>query len=72
MNRNLFHRNESCFEIKQKFLKERIRHDLELFLADNCQSWALQSDGSYERITFGDDKPVSAQEVFLSQLTTSP
>jgi polyphosphate kinase len=70
MNRNLFHRNESCFETKQKFLKERIRHDLELFLADNCQSWALQRDGSYERLIAGTDEKVSAQEVFLSQLAT--
>lgn len=70
MNRNLFHRNESCFEIKQKALKERIRHDLELFLADNCQSWALHSDGSYERLVAGTNEKVSAQEVFLDQLAS--
>ena len=68
MNRNLFHRNESCFAIKQKHMKDRIRKDLELFLADNCQSWMLQSDGSYERLTAGAEERVSAQEEFLQQL----
>jgi polyphosphate kinase len=71
MNRNLFHRNESCFAIKQKHLKDRIRKDLELFLADNCQSWLLQSDGSYERLTPRAEEPVSVQEEFLQQLAAS-
>ena len=68
MERNLFRRNESCFEIRQKHLKERIREDLELFLADNCQAWVLHGDGSYERLHPGKDEPVSAQQMFLEQL----
>ena len=68
MDRNMFRRNESCFEIRQKAMKEQIRTDLELFLADNCQSWVLNGDGSYERLTPGDQKPVSAQETFLKNL----
>lgn len=68
MDRNLFRRNESCFEIRQKHLKNQIRHDLELFLADNCQAWDLHSDGSYERLRPGSDEPVSAQETFLELL----
>ncbi len=71
MNRNLFHRNESCFAIKQKHMTDRIRKDLELFLADNCQSWILQSDGSYERLIAGAEERVSAQEEFLQQLAAS-
>lgn len=70
MERNLFRRNESCFEIRQKHLKNQIRHDLELFLADNCQAWVLQSDGSYERLVASPDNRVSAQEMFLSLLAT--
>lgn len=69
MDRNLFKRNESCFEIRQKRLKDRILADLELFLADNCQSWALHGDGSYERLTAGTDEPVSAQLEFLERLS---
>lgn len=68
MERNLFHRNESCFEIRQKAMKEQIKSDLELFLADNCQAWELHGDGSYERLRPGDDEPVSAQAEFLKQL----
>jgi polyphosphate kinase len=68
MDRNMFRRNESCFEIRQKQMTEQIRHDLELFLADNCQAWVLQSDGSYVRMTPGDQERISAQETFLQEL----
>jgi len=70
MDRNMFRRNESCFEIRQKAMKEQIRHDLELFLADNCQAWVLHGDGSYQRLVPGRDKRISAQETFLEQLAT--
>jgi len=68
MERNMFRRNESCFEIRQKAMKEQIRHDLELFLADNCQAWVLNGDGSYERVSPGQSDRVSAQEAFLASL----
>ncbi len=68
MYRNMFKRNESCFEIRQKLMKEQIRHDLELFLADNCQAWELHGDGSYTRLTPGTDERISAQETFLDDL----
>lgn len=68
MERNLFHRNESCFQIRQQAMTEQIMRDLELFLADNCQAWTLHGDGSYERVVPGDAPPVSAQSEFLKQL----
>ncbi len=68
MNRNMFRRNESCFEIRQKAMKEQIRHDLELFLADNCQAWVLNGDGSYSRLVPDGAKRISAQETFLENL----
>jgi polyphosphate kinase len=71
MERNMFRRNESCFEIRQKAIKEKLRQHLELFLADNCQAWVLQDDGSYERLQPGKEKRISAQDTFLEQLTTS-
>ncbi|MGI9247952.1 MAG: polyphosphate kinase 1, partial [Woeseiaceae bacterium] len=70
MERNMFRRNESCFEIRQKAMKEQIRRHLELFLADNCQSWILNGDGNYERLTPGDDERIAAQETFLAKLAT--
>ncbi len=69
MERNLFRRNESCFEIRQKAMKEKLRKHLDLFLADNCQAWVLNGDGSYTRLSPGDEERVSAQETFLHQLT---
>ena len=68
MERNMFRRNESCFEIRQKAMKDKIRSHLELFLADNCQAWVLQGDGTYERLSPGDAKRISAQEIFLEHL----
>ena len=68
MERNLLRRNESCFEIRQKRLTDQIRADLELFLADNCEAWMLHGDGTYERLTPGNDTPISAQETFLRTL----
>jgi len=70
MERNMFRRNESCFEIRQKAMKDKLRRHLELFLADNCQAWVLDGDGSYERLSPGKDERVSAQETFLEHLTT--
>jgi polyphosphate kinase len=70
MERNMFRRNESCFEIRQKAMKDKLRRHLELFLADNCDAWVLNGDGSYERLSPGDAERVSAQETFLEHLAT--
>ena len=70
MERNMFRRNESCFEIRQKAMKEKIRQPLELFLSDNCQAWVMKEDGSYERLHPGKEERISAQDTFLEHLTT--
>jgi polyphosphate kinase len=61
-------RNESCFSIRQKHIKDRIKADLELFLADNSQAWILHGDGSYERLSPAEAEQVSAQDTFLQML----
>lgn len=71
MDRNFFHRTETCFPIRQKPLKKRLMKDLCLFLADNCQAWVLQGDGSYIRLSPGKDKPVSAQQTLLNRLAST-
>ena len=70
MHRNMFRRNESCFEIRQKAMKEQIRRDLDLFLSDNCQAWELSADGTYARLSPGKDERVCAQEKFLEELAS--
>ena len=71
MDRNFFRRTETCFPIRQKPLKKKLMKDLRLFLADNCQAWELHGDGSYVRLKPGIDKPLSAQEKLLDQLSSS-
>jgi polyphosphate kinase len=70
MDRNMFRRNESCFEIRQKAMKKQIRHDLELFLSDNCQAWELGADGNYTRLSSGENERICAQEKFLEELAS--
>lgn len=71
MSRNLLHRNEACFEVRQAQLIERLRSDLELYLADNCDAWTLCGDGSYVRLSPDGAEPVSAQRTFLQQLAAT-
>ena len=71
MDRNFFRRNEACFPIRQKPLKQRLMKDLRLFLADNCQAWVLRADGTYEKLKPGGEQPVSAQQKLLKTLGAS-
>jgi len=72
MDRNFFRRTETCFPIRQRPLKDRLKADLDLFLADNCEAWELRQDGTYEKQKPGDATPISAQRTFLQNLATFP
>jgi len=72
MDRNFFRRSETCFPIRQRPLKKRLKRELELFLADNCQAWKLNGDGSYSRLRPGKNAPVSAQQTLLKELAMPP
>ncbi|MGP9549446.1 MULTISPECIES: polyphosphate kinase 1 [unclassified Halomonas] len=65
MSRNMFHRVETCFPLLDKKLATRVRKDLETYLVDNCQSWLLQTDGSYRLQDPGESDAISAQETLL-------
>ena len=69
MDRNFFKRNEACFPVRQKPLKQRLMKDLQLFLADNTQAWILRGDGSYHKVQVTGGKPVSAQQTLLETLS---
>lgn len=71
MDRSFFRRTEACFPIRQKPLKKKLMKELRLFLADNCQAWELHGDGSYVRLSPGNDVPLSAQQKLLNQLASS-
>ncbi|MDR7069021.1 polyphosphate kinase [Pseudoxanthomonas japonensis] len=68
LERNLLHRVETCFPILDKHLAARVFKDgLQNYLDDNCNAWELQSDGSYVKLTPGDDTPHSAQGTLLAK-----
>ena len=72
MERNFFRRVEVAFPILRRNHIERIRRDLDLCLADNCQSWRLKSDGQYERIAPGAARPLNVQSELLSTYAAGP
>lgn len=49
MTRNLTRRVEAVTPVEDPHLMKQLQEILGIMLADNCQSWELQSDGSYIR-----------------------
>jgi polyphosphate kinase len=72
MERNFFRRVEVVFPIRDEAHAERIRRDLDVCLADNCQTWQLKADGSFERLQPGAEKPVNAQAELLAAYAAGP
>jgi polyphosphate kinase len=69
MQRNLFRRVEAAFPVADARLRERVvQEGLMAYLEDNCQSWELQPDGTYERQRPGDEGRRSAQETLMLTL----
>jgi polyphosphate kinase len=64
MDRNLFRRIEVAFPVDAPELQARIAEDLNLYLADDCQAWELNSNGAYARAAGSGE--VSAQARLLS------
>ncbi len=68
MERNLFHRVETCFPILDPKLKLRVLSEgLLPYIKDNAQAWRMLIDGSYQRITQenSSEEKFSAQEYLL-------
>jgi len=69
MSRNLLNRVETCFPIEDKKLIERVKEELELYLADNCQSWLMNAEGDYHQNKHAEeDVRISAQKYLLEKL----
>ncbi len=63
MTRNFMRRLEIAFPIEEPSLRKRICNEiLPTMLGDNQKAWALQPDGSYERV-----KPAEGEKPFRSQ-----
>jgi polyphosphate kinase len=68
MARNMFHRVETCFPIRNKKIKERILDDLQLYLEDNSHAWELQPDGEYLMKSPGEgEEVIDAQQILLER-----
>ena len=67
MERNMLNRVETGFQLTGRNA-ERILRELEYYLKDNCQSWELQSDGSYNLLQPAEgEERFSAQQVLLEE-----
>jgi polyphosphate kinase len=69
MRRNLDRRVEVLFPVEDTEIKRQIRDEmLEIYLKDNQNAHALQSDGSYTRLQPAEgEAPFSAQDWFLAR-----
>lgn len=68
MERNLYHRVETCFPILQEDIKKRVLKELSLMLGDTEQSWILQPDGEYRLEQVTKPKP-KVQQQLLDRLS---
>src|SRR5690606_19981666 len=63
MPRNLDRRVELLVPVNDPAIRRRLRETLQLYFRDNQNAWAMQSDGSYQRIVAGEkQKRIRSQE----------
>ncbi|MBE5937155.1 MAG: RNA degradosome polyphosphate kinase [Lachnospiraceae bacterium] len=67
MPRNLDKRVEILFPIEDQSLKDRIKHILDIQLADNIKTRIKQPDSSYILLTPGEDEPLNSQDYFCKE-----
>ena len=73
MERNFFRRVEVAFPIRRDVHRARILNDLETYLADDTQSWALGRDGLYSKVeTSKDSPPIHSQAQLLAKYAAGP
>jgi polyphosphate kinase len=66
MERNFFRRVEIAFPVREQTHRDRILRDLNSYLADNTQAWALGRDGGYTRCISEGEKR-DAQNALLTR-----
>jgi polyphosphate kinase len=67
MRRNLYNRVEVVFPVLDPRLQALALNISEIQLRDNAQAWAMQPDGTYQRIQPGEgEAPLNSQEVFMA------
>lgn len=71
MERNFFRRVEVAFPILDPALRDSVIADLQLYLQDDMQSWALQPDGGYQRVSPPGGGSTCAQQILLERYTSA-
>ncbi|MBC8027034.1 MAG: polyphosphate kinase 1 [Steroidobacteraceae bacterium] len=66
MERNFFRRVEIAFPVREQTHRDRILRDLNSYIADNTQAWALGRDGRYTRVVT-EPPPYEAQGALLAR-----
>ncbi|TDY51258.1 polyphosphate kinase [Alicyclobacillus sacchari] len=68
MTRNMVSRVEILFPVLQANLKERLKHVLDMQLADNVNRWLLLPSGRYQKVAQGaGDTPCASQMQFYAE-----
>jgi len=67
MKRNLEHRVEVAVIVDTPILQEKLRTILDIHLADQCNAWDMQSDGSYIKRIPTDETALGSQEKLIQE-----
>ncbi|MBP3542810.1 MAG: polyphosphate kinase, partial [Lachnospiraceae bacterium] len=67
MPRNLDRRVEILFPVEDEELKKKVRHVLEVQLADTVKAHILGSDGVYEKVDRRGKAQINSQEQFCKE-----
>ena len=67
MPRNLDKRVEIIIPIEDKDIKERVRHILDVYIADNEKAYYMQSNGTYKKLNTSGQKLVNSQMQFCKE-----
>ena len=69
MTRNLDNRVEAVAPVEDHRIREQLRFNLELVLADNRRRWEMHSDGTYTQCTPDEGEPVVDTQAVLMDRT---
>ncbi len=67
MPRNLDRRVEIIFPVLEETLKKKVKHILEVEMADNVKARILEADGTYTRVDRRGRAAVNSQEIFCRE-----
>ena len=67
MERNFFRRIEVGFPIERRRHRRRILEELEAYLRDDVNAWALDAAGGWSRVPAAGEKPFCAQQWLLER-----